>query len=207
MDLQRLRIDREAQELRRFPVTTRVIGWRCFTLLLVASILTGAPATIAAQTSQEYAVKAEWLSRFAKFVEWPTEALPDSSSTIHICVLGKDPFGPTLDSTIGSLTAKGRKLTIRRVTQPEGEPSCNVLFISSSERKRMREVVTSLGTSSVLTVGDMDSFAESGGMINLVTERNRVRFEINVDAAEHARLKIDSRLLNLARVIRSATIS
>lgn len=203
MDLQRLPIDRDGQGLRRFPVTMRVIGWRSFTLLLAASILTAAPATMAAQVSREYEIKAAYLYNFAKFVEWPTEALPDSSSTIHICVLGEDPFGPTLESIRDNIV-RGRKLTIRRVTQPAGGPSCNVLFISSSERKRMREVVTSLGTSSVLTVGDMDSFAELGGMINLVTERNRVRFEINVEAAEHARLKISSQLLNLARVIRSA---
>jgi hypothetical protein len=187
-------------------VTTRVMGWRSCTQLLVAATLMGAPATIAAQVSQEYEIKAAYLYKFVQFVDWPAEAFPDSSSTIHICVLGEDPFGPTLD-LIRDKIVRGRKLTIRRVTQPAGGPSCNVLFISSSERKRMREVVTSLGTSSVLTVGDMDSFAELGGMINLVTERNRVRFEINVDAAEHARLKLGSQLLNLARVIRPATTS
>ncbi len=183
---------------------TRVICWRALTLLLVASALASAPATIGAQVSQEYALKAAFLYKFVEFVEWPTEALPDSSSTIHICVLGDDPFGPNLES-IRDKIVRGRKLAIRRVTQPERGPSCNVLFISSSERQRMRDVITSLGTSSVLTVGDMDSFAELGGMINLVNERNHVRFEINVHAAERARLKIASRLLNLARVIRSET--
>jgi len=183
-------------------VTRRMSGWRSLTLLLVAAILTGTPTRTAAQVSREYEIKAAYLYNFAKFVDWPTDALPDS--TIRICVLGEDPFGPTLDSIKDNII-KGRKLTIRRVTQPEGGPSCNVLFVSSSERKRVREVVSSLGTSSVLTVGDMESFAKLGGMINLVTEQNHVRFEINVDAAEHARLKIDSRLLNLARVIHSAT--
>jgi len=185
-------------------VTTRVISWRFFTLLLVACTLTAAPATIAAQTSQEYALKAAFLYKFVEFVEWPADALPDSSSTINICVLGEDPLGPNLES-IRDKIVRGGKLTIRRMTQPERGASCNVLFISSSERERVGEVVSSLGTSSVLTVGDMDSFAERGGIINLVNERNHVRFEINVHAAEHARLKIGSRLLNLARLIRSAT--
>jgi len=205
MDLPRLCIEREAQELGWFPVTTRAIGRR-FTLLLAASALTGAPATIAAQVSREYEIKAAFLYKFTQFVEWPAEAIPAASSTINICVLGEDPFGRTLESIMDKIVG-GRKLTIRRLTQLEGGPSCHVLFISSSERKRMKEVVTSLGTSSVLTVGDMDRFAELGGMINLVTEQNRVRFDINVEAAEHARLKLDSRLLNLARVIHSAPSS
>ena len=181
----------------------RPLGRRSFALLLVGSILSGVQTTLAGQVSREYELKAAYLYNFVKFVEWPPDALPESSSTIQICVLGEDPFGSNL-AAISDKIAGGRKLTIRRVARPEGMPACNVLFISASERKRIREVVSALGNSSVLTVGDMDSFAEQGGMINFFNERNHVRFEINVAAADRARLKLDSRLLNLARVIRSA---
>lgn len=201
MDLQRLWIQREAQGLRELAVK-RVISWRTLASVFVVFILITAPSRVRAQDSREYAVKAALLHKFVEFVEWPSEGAAELNSPIEICVLGQDPFGSTLN-TIRDKVVRGRKLAIRRLAHGESLTSCNVLFISSSERSRVDEVVTSLGSSSVLTVGDMSGFAEEGGIINLVTDGNHVRFEINVRAAERARLKIASRVLNLARVIRS----
>ena len=170
-------------------VTTFSLSW-----------VSGVPAANA-QVSQEYEIKAAFLYNFIKLIEWPPEVLPESSPNITMCVLGEDPFGETIDF-IADKSVKGKKLLIRRLANPTGTEHCNILFISSSEQGRLVPILNSIKRPGVLTVGDMERFVQQGGIINLVVERNKVRFEINMDAAERAGLKISSKLLNLARVVR-----
>ena len=179
-----------------------VIGRGARVLAILVALAAASAGEARAQTSREYDIKAAFLYNFVKFVDWPADALSESSSVINICVLGENPFGPAIEA-IKDNVVTGKKLAIRYLSELQGAPSCNVLFVSSSEAKRLTQIVAALGSSSTLTVGDMERFAELGGMINFINDQNKVHFEINVDAAERARLKIGSRLLNLARVIRS----
>ncbi len=156
-----------------------------------------------AQAPTEYQVKAVFLFNFAKYIEWPATTTK-SQEPIAIGVLGEDPFGDLLEKAIVGKTVNGRRLIILRITQVHEARDCQILFISSSERQRLRHLLDTLKGSSVLTVGDTEGFAQLGGMINFTLEENRVRFEINQDAAEKAGLKISSRLLSLAKIIRSA---
>ncbi|MFQ5656776.1 MAG: YfiR family protein [Candidatus Methylomirabilales bacterium] len=174
-------------------------------LIVMIAAIAGASgaANVHAQSAslREYQIKAAFLYNFVKFVEWPAEALPPPSVTMNVCVLGDDPFGVALDSIEGK-TVKGRILEVKRFKTVQALEPCHVLFISSSEKKRLARIVETLKGSSVLTVGEMDRFAERGGIINLIITKNRVRFEINEGAAERAGLKISSKLLKLAEVVR-----
>ena len=80
--------------------------------------------------------------------------------------------------------------------------SCHILFISSSEKKNIEEILTRLGNHDILTVGETEGFARKGVIINFFLEKKNVRFEINVDAATRSNLKLSSRLLRLAHIIR-----
>ena len=151
--------------------------------------------------SLEYQVKAAFLYNFAKFVEWPAGKLGDGGSPIAVCVFGRDPFGATLDQTLQGKTANDRTLVVRRATAAADLKRCHILFISSSEKKRMAETLQSLGGGSVLTVGETEGFTEQGGMVNFTREQNKVRLEINPAAAARAGIRISSQLLKLARVV------
>jgi hypothetical protein len=146
----------------------------------------------------EYQVKAAFLYYFVKFVEWPAD-LPDP---ITICVLGEDPFGPVLERTIKGKQVGGKHLSIKRSRDLANLNSCQILFVSSSEKDRFPEIFDTLGNAAILTVGDTDDFSQLGGIINFFIEENKVHFEINLNAASGARLKISSKLLNVARVER-----
>jgi hypothetical protein len=150
----------------------------------------------------EYEVKAAFLYNFAKFVEWPAEAFDDADAPLTIGVLGEDPFGDTLEQTVKGKTANGRKLAIRRFHKVRDLQPCHILFISSSEKRHLSEILDRLKGSSVLTVGEVEGFAKRGGVINFFVEDNRIRFEVNVDAAKRAKLKMSSKLLRLARIVR-----
>lgn len=175
------------------------------TVLLIAMIAVSVVATGAETPSlDEYQVKAAFLYNFAKFVEWPADALPDASASITLCILGEDPFGITLEQTISGKIVIGRKLVIKRLKEIYSSKLevCHILFISLSEKRRLLPLLEVFKDASVLTVSEIEWFAKVGGIIHLTLEEGKVRFEINVAAAERARLKISSRLLRLAKVIR-----
>jgi hypothetical protein len=155
-----------------------------------------------AQESQpsEYQIKAAFLFNFAKFVEWPPAAFPGASSPFVIGVLGENPFGGDLERTIRGKTVGNRRFVIKEVASMAEARDCHILFISTSERKRLAEVLEALRGVSVLTVGEMDGFTEGGGMINFAREARgtRVRFQVNNEAAKKAGMKISSKLLSLA---------
>ncbi|MBZ5700626.1 MAG: YfiR family protein [Acidobacteriia bacterium] len=155
-----------------------------------------------AERPGEYEVKAAFLYNFAKFVEWPAEAFSNPSAPIRLCVLGEDPFGRVLDQTVQDKSVNGRTLLILRSQQVRELRACHILFIGASEQNRLPEIFTALRGSSALSVGDTEQFVQSGGAIQFTLQDSRVRFTINLAAAERARLKISSKLLSLARVVR-----
>lgn len=163
------------------------------------------PQTVAGQqdSAGEYELKAAMLYNLTRFVEWPPAAYPDPRAPTVLCILGQDPFGRSLTSIISEEVAKGgRRMEIRRVQNDKSVQGCHVVYISSSERKSIVQILSALKGSSVLTVGEMAQFAARGGMIQFSLKEQQVHFEINLDAASEADLKISARLLLLARIVK-----
>lgn len=153
-----------------------------------------------AQPSQptEYQLKAAFLFNFAKFVEWPSNAFAVGTSPMVIGILGENPFHDDLARTIRDKTIDDHPLVIKEFRSPAQATNCHILFISTSEKRRLPEILDSLKGASVLTVGETDRFTETGGMINFFLEGTKIRFQINKDAATSAGLKISSKLMSLA---------
>src|SRR5664280_796736 len=146
----------------------------------------------------EYKLKAAFLFNFAKYVEWPPAAFAEATSPMVIGILGENPFRDDLEPTIRDKTINNRPLVIKEFRSPAEATNCHILFISTSEKQRLPEILKSLHGTSVLTVGETDRFTETGGMINFVAEGNKIRFQINDAVAKGAGLKISSKLLSLA---------
>lgn len=151
----------------------------------------------------EYQIKAAFIFNFAKFVEWPPEALKKPSLPIVIGILGDNPFGSDFAQTMEKKFINDHPLQVKEFREATEVTNCHILFISSSfinslEKKRLREMVEGLGRASVLTISETEGFTENGGMINFVKESNKIRFQINEPAAKQAKLKVSSKLLSLA---------
>jgi len=153
----------------------------------------------------EYHVKAVYLYNFGRFVQWPANATAAKGDSFSICVLGQDPFGPSLDSTLAGETLDGKPLAVKRISTTRDAGECRILFISSTEENRLKEILVALDESSILTVSDMPSFSRRGGMIQFVLEGDKVRFEINLTRAETAKLTLSSELLKVATTVRRNT--
>lgn len=179
--------------------------WKFFGIAVVITAWVVASSALSARaqssSDREYLIKAAFLYNFLRFVEWPAEALPESDGTIVVCLVGEDPFGEALESIKGK-TVKSKDLVIRRILTLQNLGGCQLLFVSSSEKNRLPEIIGALKGRAVLTVGELEGFTQLGGIIRFLIERNNVRFEINVDVAERTGLKISSKLLNLAKVVK-----
>jgi hypothetical protein len=150
----------------------------------------------AAQT--EYEIKAAYLYNFGRFVQWTANATSAQARSFELCVLGKDPFGPALYNTVAGESIGGKYVVAKGVSAPQDARDCREVFISSSEDSQLAEILPALDEARALTVSDMPEFAQRGGMIGLVSENNRVRFEVNLTAARRAGLSFSSQLLKVA---------
>jgi hypothetical protein len=147
----------------------------------------------------EYQVKAGFLVNFARFVEWPPEVMKDPSASLKVCIAGSDPFHGELDRIVQGKKIGSHPLEAMHVSRNQAARGCQVLFISFAEKKRIPEILTELAALPILTVGESNGFLQHGGMIGLIVEDERVKFEVNLEAAAKAGLKVSSRLLFLAK--------
>lgn len=179
-------------------------------MILALSILAGwtmvaRPAARGGPAPTESQVKAAFLLNFAKFVTWPNETFAAPDTPLTIGVVGDDTLAADLEAMIREGTTGARPIAVRRAATWTGLESCHVVFLGSSSDRRFADALTTLHTARTLTVGVADGFARRGGAIQFVREGSRLRFEINVDAARSAELRIGSQLLRLARQIHGST--
>ena len=176
-----------------------------FLALASFGLFSGPVAGADVSPPSEYGLKAAFLFNFAKFTEWPSEAFTNTNSPIVIGVLGTNRFTSSLElvseleGTLRDKTINNRPLQVREIQSLTEATNCHILFISTSEEKRLPQIFDTLRVAPVLTVGDeLGGFTEVGGMINFVTVDKKIRFQISNDKAKNARLRISSKLLSLA---------
>src|SRR3990170_3937550 len=176
-------------------------------VLIVLWIMAVDVLNVQAQSQElpEYAVKAAFIYKFTKFVDWPAQAFADPKEPFSICVLGKDHFGNVLDQIFSGKTVNGREPVVKRSNSVEELKRCHILFISSSEKKRLARIIEVIKFAGILTIGDMDQFAESGGIIGLNEQDKKINIEINVDAVKRSDLKISSKLLIIGKTVSDGT--
>ena len=167
----------------------------------VARAQTTAQTAADTYDSSEYLIKAGFIYNFTKLVDWPAGTFPQADSPIVIGILGTDPFGPIMDHVVEGKKINTHPVVVRRLKWGASLKDCNILFISSSEAVHLDDVLKSVKGTPVLTVGEMPGFAEHGGIIGLFLNNDKVRFEVNVDAAKQANLNVSSRLLALAKIV------
>jgi len=172
--------------------------------ILLAALWVLMPATMSAQQVAEYELKAAFLFNFLQFVEWPADSFAAADSPIVLGVLGADPFGQSLDQLAQDAAVNGRRIVVRRYERSEDIDVCHLLFVSLGNAGRLKAVIAALNGRAILTVGDADGFLEQGGMIQFVTQDNRIRLRINLDVAKAARLTLSSKLLRPAQIVTTA---
>lgn len=149
--------------------------------------------------SSEYPIKAAFLYRFGNYIEWPPTAFNSPESPFTICIIGKDPFGSTLDRLADGERSADRPIAIKRTQTPDGSLECQVIYIAA--KSDLAPSLRAVSGRHVLTVTDGVDETGAHGIINFVLRDNRVRFNIDMRLAVANELGISSRLLSLALVV------
>jgi hypothetical protein len=164
----------------------------------LAAVTRGAGA---AEAPTEYQVKAVFVFNFAHFVDWPPQSFTSPGEPFVIGILGNDPFGSRLDDAVRGEQINQHPLSVRRFRSVGEIADCQILYIDRSESAQLAQILTVLDHRGTLTVSELDGSSERGVMIQFITENNRIRLRINVEAARAAGLTISSKLLRPAEIV------
>ncbi|GAA4101961.1 YfiR family protein [Mucilaginibacter panaciglaebae] len=147
----------------------------------------------------EYQIKAAFLFNFTRFIHWPASAYSSPDAPFVIGIAGNDPFGSYLDDLVNGEQAEGHNIIIRRYPDGGDISGCQLLFVNTFAPAKLKTIL-SLARRNTLTVGDANSFVNSGGMIRFFKEDNRIKMEIKLAAIKAAKLEISAKLLQVAKV-------
>lgn len=186
------------EEVGRGPSGGRVkLLRRLMLVVCAASVL---PGDVLSQVlSQEYQLKAMYLKKIPSFVEWPSSAASASKTAFRFCAVGDYPFGTRLADEVRGDSVSGQKIELQWIRNEQGLDGCRVIFFSRSAEKRYGKILEGLKGKSVLTIGESEGFLEAGGMMELSFKNDRLQLEVNLEAARSANLKVDARLLAMAK--------
>jgi len=185
--------DRGKRTMPRIPL---------FAAFLWALGTSGAFADQESEGIPEYVVKAGFIYNFTKYVDWPADAYEKPDSPVIIGTVDTNPFGEELEKALRNKTVKGRGFVIRHFSGPNDIQQCHLLFIPRSEKERLALILMKLESWPVLTVGEDENVAKSGGCVTILIEKEKPRLEVNPGAAEKARLALSSKLLKIATIVR-----
>ncbi len=142
-------------------------------------------------------VKAAYLYNFGKFVRWRV-APAGNSNLFEICVIGRNPFGSVLEATVAGEKIDGKSVVVTNLSSSQDNARCKLLYVSSTEEKQLSAILGMAKRTQALTVSDIPGFAKRGGMIEFVTQEDRIRFEVNLAPIDAAGLSVSSELLKVA---------
>jgi hypothetical protein len=175
----------------------RVHSLRALLLAISLSFIEAKPVNA---STDEYTLMALYIYNFAKFTRWPNNSFQSPKSSLNLCVLGDDPFGAALDSIEGRLVDT-HSLSIDHYPRVAVAKGCHILFVSQSEEDRLGLILNEISELAILSISDIEGFSERGGMITLVTQDQKIRFNINSHATSLVGIELSSKLLELASKI------
>jgi hypothetical protein len=181
----------------------RLFSRATISTLLVLLLMLVSSRTSLAQTLTEYEIKAGFFFNFTRFVEWPQSAFATPTSPIVACVVGETSMTDLLGDVVAGKVVNGRAVSIHRSKPTDDLRRCHLVFISAAVERHTAEILAGVNKTNTLTVGENAGFPKAGGMINFSIENNNVKLEINLDAATHAGLKVNSKLIAVSRLFSS----
>jgi hypothetical protein len=179
----------------------RLRGWLRAALAGVIVAAAGSPGSTQAASTQ--ALKAGFLYNFAKFAEWPADVLP-ARAPLVLCVVDDAGVAGALQKAAARRTVAGHPVIVKEIGADGPVRTCHLLYVDRLDEAGARALITQLAGAPVLSVGGLDGFARLGGVAHLFVEDGRMRFAVNVDAAQRNRLKLSSRLLSLALIVKDS---
>lgn len=172
-----------------------------FMLLACLILMPLRPGRCDPVSGPEYEVKAGFIYNFAKFVSWPPQAYEKSPGFLVLCFASNDPAVDVFYKLEGKLI-RGRKIKVVAYKGEDCLEQSQILFLATQDKAFIQQVLSLVKGRSILTIGEVEGFTQWGGVINFFQSNNRLRFQINIDAARREGLRMSSQLLGSAQIVR-----
>lgn len=170
--------------------------------VLILVLIFCLPFNTAAQI-EEYMLKAVFIEKFTRFVEWPAESgIDDTSKPFVIGIIGESRLGSSLEGIFSGKKIRGKRVEVRHIVNPDEASGCHLLFISKVSKKHLSDILSATNNMPILTVSDSKGFADNGVLINFYIRDNKVRFEINETAVRKSRLNFSYLLMQVATIVK-----
>ena len=158
---------------------------------------------MAAQPATEAEVKAVYVYNFASFVSWPSSSEHTPGLPFRICALGENSVSQLLPKVIDGEKVNGRPMEFHKIADSDTPIDCQILFVASQDRERIAAVLNRVQNQPILTVGEQNGFARTGGHIELRLSGSRIRLIINRQRIDQSALRVSAKLYRLAHVLDS----
>jgi len=175
-----------------------IYKYKWLVLPFLVSVL-AAPSLLSANS--EIVIKAAFIEKLTRFIEWPGLTPSGQDSAFYLCVAGENPFDGALDNLAKISLIKGRRLKVLHLKKINIHDKCHILFISASMSRHLSKILVQIKNRPVLTIGDTKDYADQGVMVNFFRDDGRIRFEINQESAAAAGITIGARVLKIARIV------
>jgi hypothetical protein len=187
--------------VRRRPAsspTTSGCGRRVTVVVapVLAAFLLSA-STARAQDVSGPSLRAAFIYTFARFTTWPSD-VPPPTGTFTACVLGDGPVRDALERSVKGRQIAGRGISVSQVALGGKLRSCDLLYVSGVTPVQVAAIMAEVGGAAVLTISDVDDFAQQGGIAQMFVENGKIRFDLNLEVAKRSRLQLSSKLVVLA---------
>lgn len=177
--------------LVRLPIGVRPLACAAIAVVLMMR------GVAVAQDVTESALKAAFIYNFVRFTEWPDEF--PAADPFVMCVVGDAAVSTALERTVSGRNVGGHSIVVARSAVAGSKSQCHVLYLSGAAANQREQLVAGLNDAPVLTISDIEGFADVGGMVQFFFENGQLRFSIRLEPAKRARLRISSKLLQLSR--------
>lgn len=167
---------------------------KIFIPALIAVGLAGAPPL---PLDREHQIKAAFIANFVKYIDW--RELPNDSSNFVVGVYGAEGFGHDLDDAVAGKTVGRHPIVIQQLHEDSEVRNCRLIVSGASAEERIAKLIKLCNASGAVLVGEGPEFARRGGTIGLDLVSDRIRFDVNLEAARKSNVSVSSRLLSFAR--------
>jgi hypothetical protein len=169
---------------------------------LVAFVLLAmVPLSTSQAGSARGELEAQFVSRIARYVDWPEGSFAGQDDPIRVGALGEDAFVDGLISHLAQSTAGARGFETIQLAGIEDAETVHIIVVAKSGRSTLRKIARQLKGKAVLSIAPSFTFAENGGILGMEIYRGKIAFEVNNRAAREADLRISSRVLRLASTV------
>jgi len=171
-------------------------AYAIFWFYMIIPIVCLSPRSAVAQERDERTLKSAFVFNLTKYVEWPSPR-----SGLAICFVGEGPMGESLETLLQGKSSESRVIHVVLFPNDDSVDQCDVLYVGNAAPKKVRSVLERIRNKGVLSIADFESFPQVGGMVALVRSGQQIQMHINLEAVQDAKLKISSRVLNLATIV------